>query len=266
MSFTSDQQQPQTAGFELEQVDLYGKYMLSTPIEVLFVLRSMLRRGCMATVYFNQGRSFILTWLLAISSDERELVLDIGSDEAANREALKATRLIVTASLDNVKIQFVLHGLRETTFEGRPAFLAAMPDALLRLQRREYFRLETPQADPLRCRIPVTAPDESTHTLDLALLDISGGGISLMVPTEMSDYFKTGAFYTECRLEIPGENVIAATLCVRSSFIVVPRGGGPEYLRAGCEFVNLPGTRLTMIQRYITRLERERKARQSGLE
>lgn len=266
MSSISDPQQSQATGFELEQVDLYGKYMLSTPLEILFVLRSMLRRGCMATVYFNQGRSFFLTWLLAIGSDEKELILDIGGDEAVNREALKAPRLIVTASLDNVKIQFVLSNLRTITFEGRPAFLAAVPETLLRLQRREYFRLETSLADPLHCRIPVQAEDESNHTLDLVLLDISGGGLSLMVPTEMGQYFRTGAFYADCRLEIPNESVIAATLCVRSSFIVVPRAGGQEYLRAGCEFVNLPGTRLTMIQRYITRVERERKAKLSGLD
>lgn len=263
MSFISA---PQATGFELEQVDLYGRYMLSTPIEVLFVLRSMLKRGCMATVYFNQGHSFFLTWLLAISRDERELFLDIGSDEAINRDALKSKRLIVTASLDNVKIQFILHDLREASFEGRPAFHATIPEALLRLQRREYFRLETSPAEPLHCRIPVRTADEPTHALDLSLLDISGGGVSLLVPAEMAEHFRTGAFYADCRLDIPGESVIAATLCVRSSFLVVPRTGGPEYLRAGCEFVNLPGMRLTAIQRYITRIERERKARQSELE
>lgn len=266
MSSNSDPQQTPVTGFELEQVDLYGKYMLSAPIEVLFVLRSMLRRGCMATVYFDQGRSFFLTWLLALNNEGQQIVLDVGSDDAVNRAALQATRLIVAARLDNVKVQFTLQGLSEITYEGRPAFLAAAPTALLRLQRREYFRLETSPADSLHCRIPAQAADESPHSLDLTLLDISGGGMSLMVPTELAEYFKTGAFYTDCRLEIPGENVVVATLCVRSSFIVAPRGGGPEYLRAGCEFINLPGTRLTLIQRYITRVERERKARHSGLE
>lgn len=266
MSFNSEPQHIETTGFELEQVELYGKYILSAPIEVLFVLRSMLRRGCMATVYFNQGRSFFLTWLLTIDGEAGQLILDIGSDEAVNREALRATRLIVTASLDNVKIQFVLDGLQLTRFDGRPAFLADIPSSLLRLQRREYFRLETSLSDPLHCRIPIAAADGTAHVLELTLLDISGGGLSLMAPTEIGDYFKTGTIFSDCRLEIPHESVIAATLCVRSSFIVSPRNGTKEYLRVGCEFVNLPGTRLTVIQRYITRVERERKAKQSGLE
>jgi len=35
--------------------------------------------------------------------------------------------------------------------------------------------------------------------------------------------------------------------------------------RAGCEFMNLPGPMQTLIQRYIIKIERERKAHESGL-
>ena len=35
--------------------------------------------------------------------------------------------------------------------------------------------------------------------------------------------------------------------------------------RAGCQFVDLPGQMLTLIQRYIIRVERERKARETGM-
>lgn len=261
-----DQQEvPQASGFELEQLDLYGKYMLTGQIDILFVLRSIIKRGCMATVYFNHGRSFFLTWLLAIAADEKHIVLDIASNEAINREALKATRLVITTNLDNVKIQFALDGLKEASFEGRPAFLAPVPEALLRLQRREYFRLETPPGNPVTCQVAVKANSAAPHALDLVLLDISGGGLSLMVPSEIGELFKTGALYPDCRLQIPNENVITATLCVRSAFDVASRSG-QTYVRVGCEFISLPGTRLTMIQRYITRVERERKARLSGLE
>jgi len=261
---TPQQQESEPVGFELEQNDTYSKYMLSTPLDILFVLRSLLKRGCMATVYFNHGQSFFLTWLLAIGKDERSIILDVASDQAINREALKATRLIVTANLDNVKIQFALTSVQETTFENRPAFIAARPEKLLRLQRREYFRLETPLTNPVRCQVPMTGEDGSVHTLDLTVLDISGGGLSLMASAEISGFFQTGTILSNCRLQIPDESVIATNLCVRSAFRVVSRGG-QEYFRIGCEYVNLPGARLNMIQRYITRVERERKAREIGL-
>jgi len=40
---------------------------------------------------------------------------------------------------------------------------------------------------------------------------------------------------------------------------------GLHNLRIGCEFANLPSSRLGFIERYITRIERERKARDTGL-
>ena len=55
-----------------------------------------------------------------------------------------------------------------------------------------------------------------------------------------------------------------ATLCVRNLFEVTTRSGS-HFARIGCEFVGLPAPRLTMVQRYITRVERERKARMTGM-
>jgi len=40
---------------------------------------------------------------------------------------------------------------------------------------------------------------------------------------------------------------------------------GNKAQRAGCEFVKLPGPMLTLIQRYIIKVERERQARGSGI-
>lgn len=262
MSSGSDEQQ--AGAFELEQVELYGKYMLTAPLEILFVLRTMQKRGCMATVYFDQGQQFFLSWLLAVDADSHKLIMDVGGDETVNRAARQATKLIVTASLDNVKIQFVLASVSPTTFDKRPAFVADIPKSVLRLQRREYFRLDVPRSDQMRCHIP-TAAEGAPRTLDFSLLDISGGGMSLMVPPDLGEYFNIGTIYADCRIDIPHESVIPVTLCVRNAFMIQPRNGGKDYLRVGCEFVNLPGTRLAVIQRYITRIERERKARLADL-
>ena len=60
------------------------------------------------------------------------------------------------------------------------------------------------------------------------------------------------------------EGLLVASVCVRNMFDVATRTG-TRFVRLGCEFVSLPGTRLTLIERYITRLERERKAKSTGL-
>ena len=81
---------------------------------------------------------------------------------------------------------------------------------------------------------------------------------------EIADQFSLGEMFTECRLDIPGECVLTVNLRVRE-LLKLETINGDHQLRLGCEFVGLPGTRLALIERYITKLERERKAKESGL-
>lgn len=253
------------ADLELEQGDVYSKYLLYSKTEILFLLRSVMQKGSLITVYFDQGKSFLLTALVAVNADNGQVLFDMGSDAEMNERALKAERLLFTTSLDKVKVQFSLKSLQKTDFGGRPAFRGAFPETVLRLQRREYYRLTTPVANPIRCQLNGTREDGSGFSASPALLDISGGGVGLMLEPERADDFKVDARFSDCRISLPEEGALVCNLVVRNAFAVTTKSGN-HYLRVGCEYVDLPGTRLTMIQRYITRVERERKARMSGME
>lgn len=265
----ADDQEPQAheeapAKLELEQGDIYSKYLLYSKSEILFVLRAVLQKGSLITVYFDQGQSFLLTSLIEITPETGTMVFDLGSDNEMNQRALKADRLLFTTSLDRVKVQFSLKRLEQVQHGGRPSFRGTIPDTILRLQRREYYRLSTPIANPIRCRMSLSHADGSSAALDIPLLDISGGGIGLMVDPERKEDFAVDTQFADCRIELPEEGLLVVNLVVRNAFDVTAKSGN-RHLRVGCEFVDLPGTRLTMIQRYITRIERERKARLSGM-
>jgi flagellar brake protein len=58
--------------------------------------------------------------------------------------------------------------------------------------------------------------------------------------------------------------VVHTTLRIVNIYETTLRSGQPS-LRAGCQFVDLPTSMQNLIQRYIVRMERERKARESGL-
>jgi c-di-GMP-binding flagellar brake protein YcgR len=161
---------------------------------------------------------------------------------------------------DRIRIQFTLTGLREVIDDERPAFAAALPDALLRLQRREYYRLTMPLTQPIKCRIPISGGEH--HYVETNLIDISGGGLAVMAPPEGVD-FTAGMEFPNCRVDLPEVGTVVTTLQVRSVFDMTLRNGSIAK-RAGCQFVNLPGPMLTLIQRYIIRVERERKARETG--
>ena len=246
--------------FELERVDDYAPFFLYSKAEILSVLQSALQKSTLIGAHFNHGQDYFLTALIGLPSNNTEIILDLGGDEDMNDKALKADKLIFTTFIDKVKIQFGLTRLERTLFEGRPAFVGALPEKLLRLQRREYYRLSTPIAKPIYLRTAI-APGQS---VDIPLLDISGGGVGLMLPLELGSHIEKGQILENCRIALPGEGVVASSLGVRNLFSVTTRSGA-NYVRLGGEFIKLEAAGLRIIQRYIINVERERKARLNGL-
>lgn len=240
----------------------YSQYLLRTKNEILFVLRGLLAGTHHITVHFNEGHDLFLTAILQL--DDEGLTLDHGANAETNGRALLAERLFCVTSHEKIRIQFQIRRLKEVMYEGRPAFRAALPEAVLRLQRREYFRLTTPVAHPIKCRIPVmTEAGMSSTVMEANVVDISGGGLAVMAPPE-NLIFSAGDIFENCRIELPDVGIILTSLQIRNVFEITLRNGS-RVTRAGCQFTNLPGQMLTLVQRYIIKVERERKARESGM-
>ncbi|MDR0379862.1 MAG: flagellar brake protein [Candidatus Accumulibacter sp.] len=248
--------------FAIESSDgKYNQYFLYSRAEILAILRSIIQKGTLITAHFGHGRSFILTSMIDLLPGGTEFIFDPGSDEAMNARALGADSLVFMTRVDKVHIQFGTKCLRRATYQGRAAFVGAVPEKLLRLQRREFFRLSTSVVNPIRLHM-MFAPNG--QAVAISLLDISGGGVGLMFPVDLAGLLEEGGMLENCRITLPGESSLVVNLCVRNMFDVTNRGGS-RYVRVGCEFVNLSAAGLSSVQRYIIHVERERKARFSGL-
>ncbi len=253
----------QPAIFEIDQSEAYAPYLINNQLEIAFHLRSLQRQGTVISLYVDDGQQFFLTRLLAIDEQDGKIILDASQHAELNTKACQASRITLSAAVDRIKVQIRLAPVEIANYQDRPALLASLPKQMLRLQRREFFRVETPRLAPLRCQLALRHPS-GVQVHDLPLFDISGGGLALIGNIELADQFSLGEMFTECRLEIPGESVLAVNLRVRE-VLKIETINGDHQLRLGCEFVGLPGTRLALIERYITKLERERKAKESGL-
>ena len=231
------------------------KYRIYSDVEIFYLLRSMMRNNAMATCYFGHDDSFILTTIIDVDAERGEMVFDYGADEASNQQALKANKLNVVAFLDQVKIQFVCHGIEKIQYEGRNAFRTRIPESLLRIQKREYYRIDTPTINPLKCVIPL--PEGSTpDTAEVILQDISCGGIAVVDPDARVN-FERGSIYRDCVLVLPGVGTVKVNLQVQL-VSEIPQRNNLKCQRAGCEFTDTPDNTIAMIQRYITRLELDR--------
>jgi c-di-GMP-binding flagellar brake protein YcgR len=258
---TPIQTQTPTTGpdIELLQAEDFDQYILRSRAEILSVLRSLRDTQALITLYFDHSGLPFLTAVLGAS--DSGIALDFGRDPTMNSLALKSKGFTAAATQDKVKIQFPVGTLKQGLHQGRPAFSAPLPNLLLRLQRREYYRLTAPSVRPIRCRIPASLPEGTHKSVEANIINIGGGGLAVMVPPAGIP-FEAGMGFHNCRIDLPEVGVVVGDLQVRSTFEVAAQGG-IVVKRAGCQFMNLPGPMLTLIQRYIMRIERERKARSS---
>lgn len=246
---------------ELRYYDQYNELMLHQPREILSVLTQVAETGDLMTVYFNEGKDFLLTTLL--TADEDGVLLDKGSSAIMNDRALSAGKLFCVTRHERVKLQFLLNNLSERTWNGQKVFAAPLPETLLRLQRREYYRLNTPITRPLICQITLQRADGVSERTSVNVVDISAGGVAMLAPPD-GYLFEPEMEFPDCTIELPEMGVLTTTLKVRNVYDVTLRNGS-KIKRSGCQFQNLlPGAQ-NMVQRYIIKIERERKARDSGL-
>ena len=248
--------------FEPFLVEENDRYAIHSHLEILFILRAIMQKNTLVTLHFDQGNDFIRTSILGIDAERGRMVVECGADEQFNRQALRAEKLIFITSQAQVNVQFVCHGIQETRFEGRRAFSVDIPESLLRMQRRDYYRIATPAINPLKC-IGLLAAGHNPGTAEATLLDISCGGMAV-VDDHRKIALEPMATYENCRIAMPGIGTLEAIVRVKSAFEVTLKNG-VACKRAGCEFVAMPEKMLVMAQRYIFKLERERTARQKGM-
>jgi len=238
-----------------------SKYLIHSRLEIATILGTLNKAGTMVTAYFGGGNDFILTSIAAVRPEQDRVFLDYGADDAANQRALNTRKITFVAAHDRIKIQFAAESLRAARLGGRDVFGMAIPATLLRLQRREYFRITTPLTKPLICLIPPQA-GPLNQPAEVTIVDISCGGVAVIDATDPAG-IETGARFSGCRILLPELGAVTADIEVRSTFELTYRNGA-KHRRAGCEFIGMRERDRALIQRYISRLERERKDRAGG--
>lgn len=240
-------------GKTIEPLDDSSEYLLRSSVEVAFVLKALAKKHTAVSAYYGATADFATTSILQVDTAAGLLYLDLGPDQTANQALLSAQHVSCVTSHDKVKVQFDLGRLERVIHEGRGAFRARLPDKLLKLQRRNYYRLSVPYNQTIKCTIPL--PDQMP--VQVEIMDISIGGIGIIGYTPDIP-LQPGMVYENCSLNLPGFGLVITSLQVRTSFDFMLRSG-VHTQRAGCRFLDLSPQTESLIQRYI--LEQERKYR-----
>ncbi|MDR4517453.1 MAG: flagellar brake protein [Nitrosomonas sp.] len=228
---------------------------IHSKIEIFHILQKIMRKNTLVTLYFDQSNRFILTSIIAIDNNQDEMLVDYGLEPEINESTLNSTNLTFITSQDRIKIEFTCNQIRSTHYENREVFAVKLPESLIRMQRRSYYRIPAPITKPLKCIIPIPQK-EVPFKAEIALIDISCGGIGVIDHHPVIS-FEPGIIYHDCQINLRGFGTIIATIEVKTTYEITLKNG-QLCKRAGCKFINLPTEMETMVQRFITKHEQER--------
>ena len=216
-----------------------SQYMIHSRVEMISILRDIIARRSLVTISFGSSNESIVSALLSVNPEFEEVVLDFGTDASANQRLLAVNALTITTYVEHVKIQFSVNRAETTMFEGRPAIRVRLPESLMRLQRREHYRISTPVIKPLRCILPELL-DRNGQAIEFRVVDISCGGLA-MVTNANQIHVDLGQKFDACQIELPNIEVVTTGLIIRS-ITEIPDSRLVQGQRCGCQFLNLPGT------------------------
>ena len=237
-------------------------YEVGSRREIISLLRSIGEKNQLIRMLIHGEADVCVTTILEVDPDTNTVTLDRSIDAEQNLRILAAKRISFETTLDKIRILFASDDVTETIFERRAALQMALPESLVRLQRREFYRMATPLTNPVRATVPL--PQElGGGSAVFPLADISCGGIAVLANKFMLGN-TIGVNYPSCRIDLPDIGTVTTTLQVRNSLDLTLLNNKTNR-RLGCHFLGISGANLAMVQRYITKLERERNARIAGL-
>lgn len=239
----------------------HNQFTVTSRLEITQILSSIMRQGALVTASPGNG-SFFLTSIVEIDQVHDTLLLECGRQQTQIDQVLAAQSLECSTALDKVKIEFTCSGIEVIGADRDRSFKMHLPRSVLRLQRREHFRMEVPISAQLKCTMrPHDDEQAKPAKIELLVRDISCGGISVITPPDVFTP-ELGKKYNAL-IELPGVSNLQTVVQARNAFMVT-LANGKVTQRSGFAFVRPTESLLATIQRYIMNLERARRMSDRG--
>jgi c-di-GMP-binding flagellar brake protein YcgR len=243
-----------------KQLQDLSPYQIHSRREIVALLRSVETHRQIINMKGNRGDAAVATSILDVDDENGLLILDCAQDDKVNQRLMDSDNISFETVLESIRILFFVNAVDMCEFNELPALMMAIPETVVRMQRRENYRVPTPTTTPVSCTITIPQSDIGPlRSVNVVLQNVSGGGVAIIDENCILDS-TIGKIYENCRIDLPGGTLVVATLEIRN-VQEIERPNGKKVRRMGCLFVDLPQQMLAAVQRYIAKLERDHNAR-----
>ncbi len=236
----------------------YDIYKVSGHKEIELLMRDILNANGPVYLYDQDGHPLACTQMLGIDPTTQSISLAKTSDPEAF-EAIKALSHVVFVSvLHHVKVQCRFKNARVTKHHDDVALVFDLPEVVIRLQRRNFFRVNVDEQFTVSILTPLPgAPDTMCEVTDLSV-----GGCAIVGNAPALFKLKINDEIRDCELHLPGSPPIFVDLQIRSMTLSYDQQSA---IKLGCMFVALTGAQSSLFQRFVTYAERIQRAKRAGL-
>lgn len=232
------------------------QFQVANALERYRILRDLQRGEEPVAVFIpqlaNEDTAGFVSTLIEVDREQARILIETAQQPELTRIALESPYLLCATQLNKVKVEFRIDHPELIEHAGEQALQALLPTTLVRIQRREYYRLRIPTNITLQCTIHINHCD-----VRFDLYDISVGGIGGQI-VDMDFELAPGSVLEDSQIDIPQVGSVTVDLQVRNELIRSDETGH-SLRQIGFSFVDLPEYASNAIQRFIYAREREQK-------
>jgi len=227
-------------------------FHITDPTELAAMLKQLLDANAVLNLNAPNGTAVPVTlWAMDAARDVISFSADAQSPQL--QSLVECNEAVAVGYLDNIKVQFDVHGLLLVHNARTSAINSSYPRDMFRFQRRNGYRVR-----PLLRHAPVARlrhPTLRDMPLALRVLDVSIGGCALFLPHDVP-LIEPGVLLNGVELELDANTRICAPLRLQHVTSLQNDAGG---VRLGCELVNVDSESLRALQRYIDQTQKRRR-------
>ena len=226
------------------------EFLVHSRSSIASILRNLMRENRTISAYMPISGDMVATSILYVDADKNMVIFEPARDTKLNHIFSDTRDVLFDLKHNNVILQFVAPRTQPARFNGHSAVFIELPDKLLRLQRREFYRVAAAiTSENVTCILK--DKDGSSYTLEVDDLSLGGIGATVAEGTLPTMQFKT---FHNCQLRIPGFGTISIDLQIRNCFEKT-LANGKRVVRLGLSYVDLPAEKENLLQKYVNKLQ-----------
>lgn len=222
-----------------------GNFQVQAPSEIMALLRTLQQQQTRISLSTPNGAS-LSCGLSTIDAERGALSLTADPTDPQLQALLSADEITAVAYLDQIRLQFELESpvLINGAAGTQPTLLRCLsPSVMYRFQRRQSFRVQSSLRTP---QVQLTHPLRPDLRLSLRILDLSLGGLGLLLPPEVAP-FPAGCELASVQVTLARDIRFQTGMRLQNARPLVGTGA----TQLGCVFTQLDAQATLHLQRYI---------------